>query len=292
MGNVLKTNSLILMLVSLCLVLSAGCQLLIPYIISEGITKITDTAYIVESLKKLAVIFIARTIWQGVADSLNAYAETSLRMSLIEHIYNHRGSTTHSAFITRVTEDTARIATAISSALYLFGSGLLVVTTSYLLITETPYFLIPLLLIWSLAALQLKKSSPIIAKLYQAEISKEEQYKSSFLTLINSANVARYRYNYRKHCKRLNKAVGARHKHQKFSLLLCSMPEVLIAIATVFIVIFIASTTPELLGSKYIYLLGYVGLFAMASRQSLETALSLVGIHESVKRIFEGTQHE
>lgn len=292
MGNVLKTNSLILMLVSLCLVLSASCQLLIPYIISEGITKVTDTAYIVESLKRLAAVFIARAILQGAADSLNAYAETSLRMSLIEHIYNYRSSTTHSAFITRITEDTARIAAAISSALYLFGSGLLVVTTSYLLIIETPYFLMPLLLIWSLAALQLKKSSPIIAKLYQAEILKEEQYKFSFLTLINSANIARYRNNYRKHCQRLNKAAGARHEHQKFNLILCSIPEILIAIATVFIVIFIASANPELLGSKYIYLLGYVGLFAMASRQSLETALSLVGINESVKRIFEGAQHE
>ncbi|MGR4972105.1 hypothetical protein ACIPQ1_04540 [Pseudomonas sp. LARHCG127] len=292
MGNVLKTNSLILILVSLCLVLSAGCQLLIPYIISQGVIKITDTVYVVESLRKLATVFIARTILQGIADSLNAYAETSLRVSLIEYIYIHRSFTAHGAFITRITEDTARIATAISSALYLFGSGLLVVTTSCLLIVETPYFLIPLLFIWLLTALQLKKSSPIITKLYQAEILKEEKYKASFLTLIKSANIARHRCNYRKHYQRLNKAAGARHKHQKISLLLCSMPEVLIAIATVFIVIFIASTTPELLGSKYIYLLGYVGLFAMASRQSLETALSLVGINESVKRIFEGTQHE
>lgn len=292
MGNVLKANSLTLILFSLCLVLSAGCQLLIPYIISQGVIKITDTAYVVDSLSKLATVFIARTILQGVADSLNAYAETSLRASLIEYIYIHRSFTAHSAFITRITEDTARIAAAISSALYLFGSGLLVVTTSCLLIIETPYFLIPLLLIWSLTALQLKRSSPIITKLYKAEILKEEKYKASFLTLIKSANITRHRYNYRKHYQRLNKAAGARHEHQKFSLLLCSMPEVLIAIATVFIVTFIASTTPELLGSKYIYFLGYVGLFAMASRQSLETALSLVGINESVKRIFEGTQHE
>lgn len=280
------------MLVGLCLILSAICQLFIPHIVSKGITEITDTAYVFELLQKLAIIFVARTILQGSADSLNAYAETTIRLSLIEYIYFHHQLMAHSAFMTRVTEDTTRVAAAISNALYLTGSCLLVISTTYLLLIETAYFLIPLVIIWSLTALHLKKSSAFIAKLYQAEIKKEEAYKSSFLELIKTASVAPYRHDYKEHHERLVRAADARQEHQKFNLLLCSMPEILIAIATVFILIFIASASPELLASQYIYSLGYLGLFAMASRHSLETALSLVGINESVKRIFEGTAYE
>ncbi|MBT2338127.1 MULTISPECIES: hypothetical protein [Pseudomonas] len=288
MSKILRKRLTILTFVTLCLILSAGCQLLIPYIISGGISKIADTDYIINLLRTLTLIFIAKGVLQGIADCLSAYIETTLRMDLIKYICENHKHTTYSAFMTRITEDAERIAAAILSSLYFLGSTLLALSTSYLLIVETPYFLLPLSIIWSLTAYQLKKHSSGTASRYKNEIIKEEQYKLSVLRLIEHFRSVSHNDIHARYSSHLNEAIAARYEYQKLNLLICFTPEFFIAITTVLIVVLVATVSPELFGSKYIYYLGYLGLFSMASRHSLEIALSLVGVNESVKRIFEG----
>ncbi|WP_339479619.1 MULTISPECIES: hypothetical protein [unclassified Pseudomonas] len=292
MSNILRRHLTILTFVILCLILSVGCQLLIPHIISEGISKIADTTYIMNLLQSLVFIFIAKGVLQGITDSLNTYIETTLRMDLIKYIYENHNHTTYGAFMTRITEDAERIAAAISSSLYFLGSTLLALSTSYLLIVETPYFLLPLSIIWSITAYQLKKHSSATARCYKTEINKEEQYKLSTLKLIEHFRSISRNDMHARYYLHLDEAIAARYEYQKLNLLICFAPEFLIATTTVLIIVFIAIASPEFFGSKYIYYLGYLGLFSMASRHSLETALSLIGVNESVKRVFKGTKHE
>lgn len=294
MFNILKQNIVLLFLIGLCFILAACCQLFIPYLLSRAISNITNTGNTISLLQTLALVFIGKGLAQGVANSLNTYLESTLRIDLIKHIYKNFKNTSHGSLMTLIKEDAERVASAISNTLYLFGSSILVIFTFYLLIIETPYFCAPLIIIWTLTTRHIKRSSKIVATNYQIEITREEAYKSSVLTLMNppTSNPINDNDNLKKNNHHLNEAITARYQYEKLNLKLCFIPEFIIAVSTALIIIFIATMSPELFGSKYIYYLGYLGIFSMACRHSLETALSLVGVNESIKRIFKGENHE
>lgn len=292
MTKILKKNIALLFLVGMFFILTACCQLFIPYLLSRGISNITNTEYTISTLQTLALVFIGKGLTQGVANSLNTYLESTLRIAMIKHIYKNIKNTGHGSLMTLIKEDAERVASAISNTFYLFGSSILIIFTFYLLIIETPYFCVPLIIIWALTTHCIKRSSKIVAMNYQIEITKEDAYKSSILKLMNSSasDSTNNSADLEQNICRLNEAITARYQYEKLNLKLCFVPDFLIAACTAVIILFIAITSPELFGSKYIYYLGYLGIFSMACRHSLETALSLVGVNESIKRIFKGNQ--
>ncbi len=190
--------------------------------------------------------------------------------------------------MTMIKEDAERIASAITDTLNMFGSCILVIITFYLLIMETFILSLPLLAILIITAIHLKFSSKLISESYKSEITKEEKYKSSILELIKQtkSNPAQAKVNFTVSNLHMNEAVAARYEYEKLGLKLCFLPEAVVAASTALIIGFIAIFSPKTFGSNYIYYLGYLGIFSMACRHFLETMLSLVGINESIKRIF------
>jgi ABC-type multidrug transport system fused ATPase/permease subunit len=293
MFKILQKNITLLIAVMFFLSVSAYCQLYIPDLLSRGIACIRDRESTTTTIKALIFFYIGRGIAQVVANSLNSYLESSIRIDLTKYIYRNFHTAEHASLMTLIKEDAERVVSAISNILYIFSSAILVATTFYLLITDAPYLSAPLLIIFVLTARHIKKFSTLVAENYRFEINKEETYKHSILTLMKS-NTPGPAYSQKKTdaVHKLNEVITARYKYEKTNLKLSFAPEFLIAAATALIVLFVALTSPKSFGSHYIYYLGYLGIFSMASRHSVETALSLIGINESIKRIFKGGNNE
>ena len=266
------------------------CQLQIPALIADGLSNIMNGNYNSAHIFTFGIVFFCKNVALGLGSSLASYIESDTRFFLINSILSNPTLNNVATGLTLVKEDAERVASAVSELIQLTGSCILTILTAYILIAENFYFCVPIIVITIFTTRYVRTATKTVQEAYKTEIKKEELYKASILQLFN-LNTSRHQSKHSSLTKihrHLEEATYARYLYNKTTLVLSFWPELAIAISAVFIIMLSARFSTELFGVKLIAYLGYIGIFSMASANSVRMALSLIGINVSVKRIFEG----
>ncbi|BBP73653.1 hypothetical protein PHLH6_56570 [Pseudomonas sp. Seg1] len=271
------------------LAIAAYCQLQIPSILAQGLTNITNGNHSLKFFLIFSLSFLCKIFAQSIGNSLAAYAEACTRFFLISSVVHNPSQCTIGSRITLIKEDAERVASAVHDFIHLAGSCILTFATAYTLLNENAYFTLPIIIITALTSTYIKYGAARIEKMYTIEIEQEELYKDSIIKTLNipATHKEDSTHHLNKSLDLLKKATHARYRYNKASLVMCFWPELLIALGTAFVIIIIASSTPELFGTKLIAYLGYIGIFTMASANSIKLAIALIGVNISIKRIFK-----
>lgn len=241
-------------------------------------------------LLTFGVIFLCKSLAMSLGSCLTSYIESDTRFFLINSIINSTALNSIATRLTLVKEDAERVALAVSELIQLSGSCILTIFTAYILLSENLYFFAPIVIIAIFTTTHVRSATSKIQEAYKKEIKKEEIYKTSIIHLFNlSASRPQFEQtNFTENYRHLEEATYARYQYNKTALMLSFWPELTIAFCAVLIIMFSASFATDLFGVKLIAYLGYIGIFSMASANSVNLAISLIGINVSVKRIFEG----
>lgn len=286
----MRNNPTLITLAIICLAIAAFCQLLIPSIIARGLSSIVNGDHNLEFLIVFSLAFLCKIAAQGLGSCLASYIESDTRFFLISLIVHDVKQTTIASRVTLIKEDAERVASAVHELIHLAGSCILTFAAAYLLLNENFYFSIPLIIITVFTSRYIKTATIKIQKFYITEIEKEELYKASILNSFN-LRISRLKYSHaylNENFRLLDEATHARYQYNKASLILSFWPELTIAFSAVFVIMLSATLSTELFGVQLIAYLGYIGIFTMASANSVRLAISLIGVQVSVRRIFNG----
>lgn len=289
----LRKNLAVFLLSVIFLTLAAGCQLLIPSVVAKSLTELTNGAVCAEFYFILIAAFLTKLSTQTLGNSLATLMEARSRFMLINFIVHDERPSPLWSRVTMIKEDAEKIASVIHDTIHLIGSCILTFSTAYILLKENIYFLLPIASIVTLMCVQLRVAKPVIQRLYEAEMSKEELYKESLINTFNLSSGGEQRkiqlassYGY------LNDTVRARYKYQKVSTIQSFWPEMAISAGTASVIFFSATATPELFGERLIACLGYIGIFTMASTNSIRLGIAMIGVKVSLNRVFRGYRYE
>lgn len=290
----LRKNGALFLFSTICLILAAACQLLIPSIVAEGLTALSSGAVSTNLYFLLTAIFLSKLATQTLGSSMAALMEAKSRFSLINFIVHDERPCPLSSRVTMIKEDAEKIASVLHDSIHLAGSCILTFATAYILLRENTYFFIPLIFIMTLTCVQLKFAKLHIQSLYKAEMINEDLYKESLISTFSSCTIdeqsSQSLISNSNEC--LSNTIQARYKYQKANAIQCFWPEMAISAGTVSVIIFSATATPELFGERLIAYLGYVGIFTMASTSSIRLGITMIGVKVSVGRVFRGRQYE
>lgn len=290
MLNSMRNNSTLIMLAIICLAIAAFCQLLIPSLIARELSNIVNGDNNLEFLIIFSLAFLCKIAAQGSGNCLASYIESDTRFFLISIIVHNVKPMTIASRITLIKEDAERVASAVHELIHLAGSCILTFAAAYLLLNENLYFSIPLIIIAAFTSRHIKTATTKIQNIYTKEIENEELYKASILKSLNLI-ISRPKYSHaclNENFRLLDEATHARYQYNKASLILSFWPELTIAFSSVFVIMLGATLSTELFGVQLIAYLGYIGIFTMASANSVRLAISLIGVNVSVRRIFNG----
>lgn len=282
-------NAILISLAVAFLAIAAFCQLHIPSVLAQGLTDITNGNHSLAFFSVFSLLFLCKIFAQSIGNSLATYIESCTRFFLISSIVHNSSQCTIGSRITLIKEDAERVATAVHDFIHLAGSCILTVAAAYKLFNENAYFTAPIITITALTSAYIRYGAARIKKMYTIEIEQEELYKNSIITTLNlpiikKKNPALY---LNENFRLLKKATRARYRYNKASLIMCFWPELVVALGTAFVIIISASSAPVLFGTKLIAYLGYIGIFTMASANSIKLAIALIGVNISIKRIFK-----
>lgn len=289
----LRKNLVLFLLSVICLTLAATCQLLIPSVVAKSLTALTSGAIRAELYWILIAVFLTKLSTQTLGSSLATLIEARSRFMLIDFIVHDERPSPLWSRVTMIKEDAEKIASVIHDSIHFIGTCILTFSTAYILFKENVYFLLPIASIVTLTCVQLRFAKPVIQRLYEAEMSKEELYKESLINTFNvSSDGERSKIQLARSYGHLNDTVRARYKFQKASTLHSFWPEMAISAGTASVIFFSATATPELFGERLIACLGYIGIFAMASTTSIRLGIAMIGVKVSLNRIFRGYRYE
>ncbi|MBV4485922.1 hypothetical protein HU727_010015 [Pseudomonas sp. SWRI153] len=289
----LRKNLIVFFLSVTCLSLAAACQLLIPSVIAKSLTALTTGAISAGFYFVLIAVFLTKLSTQTLGNSLATLMEARSRFLLINFIVHDERPSSLCSRVTMIKEDAEKIASVIHDAIHLIGSCILTFSSAYLLLKENIYFLLPIASIVILTCGQLRYAKPVIQRLYEAEMSKEEMYKESLIKIFNlSSHDEQTKIEFARSCGYLKDTVRAHYKYQRESTIQSFWPELAISAGTVSVILFSATATPELFGERLIACLGYIGIFTMASTSSIRLGITMIGVQVSITRIFRGHRYE
>lgn len=285
----MRKNAALIALSVILLAIASYCQLLMPSYVAEGISSIINGEQNFMCLFAFFVAFLCKNTAQSLGSCLASYIESDTRFLLINSIINNAHAKSVATRITLIKEDAERVASAVSEIIHLAGSCILTISTAYILINQTIYFLVPIIIITVFTARHIRSAAEKVQEYYKVEIKKEELYKASILNIfnMNSSKQSSIHASLAENSFHLDEATHARYHYNKMTLLVSFWPEIIIAAGTVFIIMLSATFSTELFGVQLIAYLGYIGIFSMASANTVRMALSLIGISVSVNRIFE-----
>lgn len=291
MNTIITQHKKYVLTALLLFITAASLQMGMPYLLSRTINEIPTSNYTDSLVLAITACYVSKCILQGAANAINSFTETAIRLSLIDYICKNIKKKSIHTKITLIKEDASRVAAAISNILQLSGSACITLFSCALITQKNLYFLPLLIIAATISFIYLRKTAPSIAIKYQSEISQEELYKLSILELINQTKPDK-QFKQKQHNTfvQLEKAIDSQHLYQKNILKYAFAPEIFIASCMVVAIVFSASLSPTTFGGTLIYYVGYLGLFSMACCQSIASALSLVGIKQSIARIFDEDQ--
>lgn len=286
----MRKNTTLISLAIVLLALAAYCQLLIPSFIAKGLAGIINGELSVMYLAGLFLAFSCKSAAQIFGSCLISYIESDTRFFLVNLVLNSTTSKSKAFRVTLIKEDAERIASAVSELIHLTGSCILTLSAAYILIDENILFCVPIVIVMLFTTYNIRSATAKIQKSYNMEIQKEEMYKESALDAFSLAGSEHplIHASLDKSFRRLEDATQARYQYNKTTLILSFWPEIVIAFSTATIILISATLSPEPFGIRLIAYLGYIGIFSMASANSVRIALSLIGVNISVNRIFKG----
>ena len=289
----LRNNLTVFLLSVICLTVASICQLLIPSVIAKSLSALTTGSINAEFYFTLIAVFLTKLSSQALGNSLATLIEARSRFLLINFIVHDKRPSPLCSRVTLIKEDAEKIASVIHDTIHLMGSCILTVSAAYILLRENIYFFLPIALIIVLTCVQLRFAKPVIQRLYAAEMSKEDLYKESLISAFNvSSDGKQSKMQLIRSYGYLKDTVRARYKYLKASAIQSFWPEMAISAGTVSVIFFSAAATPELFGERLIACLGYIGIFTMASTDSIRLGITVIGVKVSVDRIFRGHRYE
>lgn len=291
MRQSIRKNAILILLAIIFLTIASYCQLLIPSFVAQGLSNIINGELNPTYLLPFFLVFLCKSATQSLGSCLASYIESDTRFALINSIIHSTAPQRVATRVTLIKEDAERVASAVSESIHLAGSCILTISTAYILINDNIYFSAPIIIITALTLQHIRLSAKKVQDDYKTEIKKEELYKASILSIFNAvtSKQSSIHASLTENFQLLGDATHARYQYNKTTLILSFWPEIIIAISSVFIIMLSATLSTELFGVQLIAYLGYIGIFSMASANSVRMALSLIGTNVSIQRIFEGS---
>lgn len=273
--------------------MAATLQITIPNLIYNSIKSLNNRNELIIDLQLLCIAALAKSTFQTIAATLGAKLEIRVRLLLISTVLQYHHHSTIGQQITLIKEDAERVANATGNGLILISSAALTLLTSYYLLRSNIYFGIPLLCVITSSIIYLRYVKPSVEHNYRDELRKDEHYKTSVAELIKLAetNHPFTDADFEKNNVHLAETITAGYIYEKRNSIISFIPDITIAVCTICLIYIGILFYPDLFNTKLIVYMSYFSILSVSSTHTIDTALNLIGLDQSIKRIF-GKNHD